>query len=283
MWCSGFCMRRLLLAAGLAAVLSAGASLAAPVATPGPVSGASLASHRAIYNLALTKVGHSESVRAVKGTMTYTLTDRCDGYTIESNILMDMAFASGADNQVDQRYAAWEAKDGRTATFRMQLFENGSLAKAYTGDVHLKEDGSGKVTYESNALINFDLPPGTLLSTAHSLALLRSAAAGERFLSRTVIDGSFEEGPFLITAALSPARKASDPKSADISADVVAGSYWPVELAYFSLQDGKETPDYEVMMNMLGNGVTRSMSQDMGGFTLGFDLVRIEPVPGSKC
>jgi hypothetical protein len=244
-----------------------------------PGSGMTLTPHRAIYDLSLTKATQMDGVRAAKGTMIYTLTDRCDGYTVESNLQMELAFANGVDNQVDQRYAAWESKDGRSATFRMQVMENGSLTKTYQGKVDLAADGSGTATYETDKDHTFKLPKGTLLSTAHTLALLKGAAAGEKFLIRPVIDGSFEEGPFMVSAVIAPARDAP----ASPSGALANGKAWPMSLAYFPLSTDNETPQYEINMNILPNGVTRSMSQDFGTFTLGFDLARVEPVKGPPC
>ena len=243
-------------------------------------AGAALTPHRAIYDLSLTKATQIDGVRAAKGTMIYTLTDRCDGYTVESNLQMELAFANGVDNQVDQRYAAWEAKDGRSATFRMQVMENGSLTKTYQGTISLEADGSGTATYETNKPHVFKLPKGTLLSTQHTLELIRRAAAGDKFVVRPVIDGSFEEGPFMISAVIAPAR--GGPPQAK-SGDLADGKFWPMALAYFPLSQGNETPQYEVNMNMLASGVTRSMSQDFGAFTLGFDLVSVDPVSGPPC
>ena len=50
------------------------------------------------------------------------------------------------DNQVEQRYAAWESKDGRSSTFRFEVVENGNIAKSYHGDIQFKEDGTGVAT-----------------------------------------------------------------------------------------------------------------------------------------
>jgi len=243
----------------------------------------SLTSHRAVYNLTLTKVSQSDGVRAASGTMTYTLTDRCDGYTIETNMLMSLAFANGADNDIDQRYAAWESKDGKFSTFRMQVLENGALGKSYRGNIRFNDDGTGTATYQADEETKFELVPGTLLSTAHSLALLKSAVAGDRFLSKLVIDGSFDDGPFRVTAAIAPAHEGAVPAAKSGPGELSQGSYWPVGLAYFPVSSSKEVPDYEVAMNMLPSGVTQSMAQDFGGFTLGFKLVRIEPITKPPC
>lgn len=256
-------------APGLIFVMSAAAQ-AAPVTT--------LASHRAIYDLSLTKAMQSDGVRSAKGTMVYSITDRCDGYTIESNLQMELAFASGIDNQIDQRFASWEAKDGRSASFRMQVLENGNLSKSYLGHVSLDAEGAGTVTYETDAIRTVKLPKGTLLSTGHTLALINAAGGGEKFLARPVIDGSFEEGPFTIAAAIAA------PRGGPVrTGDLASGAAWPVGLAYFPFGTDHEAPDYELSMSILPSGVARAMSQDFGKFTLGFDLVRAEALAVPPC
>lgn len=268
---------RLFSAVLFTAVAACVSAEAAPVtALVSPVT--ALTSHRAIYELSLTKAMQSDGVRSAKGTLVYSITDRCDGYTIESNLQMELAFASGIDNQIDQRFASWEAKDGRSASFRMQILENGNLSKSYLGHVALGADGAGTVTYETDAIRTVKLPKGTLLSTGHSLALINAAAGGEKFFSRPVIDGSFEEGPFTVSAAIAAPR--SGPAKAG---DLASGTAWPVGLAYFPFGTDHEAPDYELSMSILGNGVARAMTQDFGKFTLGFDLVRAEPVPTPPC
>ena len=240
--------------------------------------GRHLSFYGGISTQSVLPVASPDGVRAAKGTMIYSITDRCDGYTVESNLQMELAFASGIDNQIDQRYAAWEAKDGRSASFRMQVLENGTLSKSYRGNVALDADGSGAVTYETDSIQTFKLPKGTLLSTGHTLALLKAAAAGEKFLVRPVIDGSFEEGPFTVSAVIAPARG-----GAAKGGVLASGPAWPVGLAYFAFGTDAEAPSYELSMGILSNGVSRALSQDFGKFTLGFDLVRAEPITAPPC
>ena len=276
-------------AALFAATVSSGAALAAGPALKGAAAAAAekpaadLLSHRATYDLSLAKVSQSDGVRAASGTMTYTLTDRCDGYTIETNLSMELAFANGADNQVEQRYAAWEAKDGRSSTFRFQVIENGNIAKSYHGDIQFKEDGTGVATYEADAVTKFDLPAGTLLSTAHTQQLIKSASAHERFVSKLVIDGSFDEGPFWVTAAIAPSHQSPVAPAKGGNTALDEGRYWPIGMAYFPASSSRELPEYEISQNLFNTGITHSMAQDFGGFTLAFKPVRVEPVAGPPC
>lgn len=237
-----------------------------------------LASHKAIYELTLLKTKPGDGVRSARGSMIYTLADRCDGYTIESNIAMELAFADGNTQKVDQRYASWEAKNGRFSSFTMQTLENGKPAKTYRGTITLKEDGSGVANYDSDKTTTFDLAPGTLLSTAHTVALLESAAAGKKFFSSAVIDGSFDQGPFVVTAAIAGSRNGVAVLQKEDPAAASGGRYFPMSLAYFPASSTAPTPEYELGMQMLPSGISRSMTQDFGAFTIGFKLIDLEAV-----
>ncbi len=252
--------------------------------------GASLLSHRAVYTMTLIKVSQSDGVRSASGTMTYTLTDRCDGYTIETDLSLKLAFANGSENRVEQTYAAWEAKNGTSSTFRFQVDENGTLAKSYHGKIQFKDDGTGTATYETREgpdresdVSTFDLQPGTLLSTGHTLALLKSAAAREKFVSKLVVDGSFDQGPFWVIAAIAPPHDGGVSPVKDDKNTLATGSYWPVGMAYFPALSDREVPEYEISQNLLGTGITRSMVQDFGGFTLAFTPVKMEAVNTPPC
>lgn len=266
----------------LASAEAGAASPALAAAAQGAVAPA-LVSHRAIYDMSLIKVSQSDGVRAASGTMVYTLTDRCDGYTIETNLSLNLAYSNGNENQIEQRYAAWEAKDGRSSTFRFQVLENGIVSKAYHGNIKFGDDGTGTATYESANVSTFELPRGTLLSTAHTQALLKSAAAREKFVSKVVIDGSFDEGPFWITAAIAPAQDDKRTPVKDKPGVLGEGRYWPIGLAYFPISSDQPVPEYEISQNLLGTGITQSMIQDFGGFTLAFTPVRMEPVAAPPC
>lgn len=292
----GVNVRRIVALVAAVSMTSAAAAAAGPAVTTaqgartaekaGDRPGVHLTSHRAIYDMSLIKVSNSDGVRAASGTMTYTLTDRCDGYTIETNLSLILAFANGNENQIEQRYAAWEAKDGRSSTFRFQVVENGNVAKAYHGNIQFKQDGTGTATYDAGEAVTFDLPRGTLLSTAHTLELLKSAAAREKFLSKLVIDGSFDDGPFLVTAAIAGAHEGNiSPAKAgeDQLGTLGQGPYWPIGMAYFPVKSDQTMPEYEITQNLMGSGITHSMVQDFGGFTLAFKPVRMEPISAPPC
>jgi hypothetical protein len=264
-----------LLGAGSAAAQS-GLTIADP--PPPATELPPLASYAATYDLALVKAAQIEGVRAASGTLSYTLIDRCDGYTIESETDISLAFSNGVANQVVKRFAGWESKDGRRATFRMKIYENGELEDAYTGQVELEADGSGRAVYIGAETTSFDLPPGTVLSTTQLRELIRAGQTGTALVAQTVMDGAFEEGPYRVTGYVAPARGASVPAAA--APPLLAGPYWPVTLAYFPMDEPGEVPEYEIGFHLLANGVIRTMTQDYGSYSLALDLTRIAPREG---
>ncbi len=260
----------------LGAAPQAGPNAAFAAATAVPKAKPTLMSHKATYRLTLLKTRPGDGVRSTRGTMTYTLADRCDGYTIESNVAMTMSYADGASQKMDQRYAAWEAKNGRSSTFTMQTLEDGAPSKSYRGSITLEQDGSGSAVYEGDKTETFKLAPGTMLSTAHTLALLEEAAAGKRFLSRQVIDGSFDQGPFVVSAAIASGRDGRPALDKDGMREISGGRYWPMSLAYFPASSRETMPEYELVMDLMPSGISRAMTQDFGAFTIGFTLVEVE-------
>ena len=253
----------------------------APSASPGAAPTVTLASHRATYDVSLVRASQRDGVRGARGTMTYTLTDRCEGYTVESAMHLDMGLASGDESELEQRFAAWEAKNNRSATFRMFTRENGAVKDSYHGEVELDANGAGTATYRGEHVVTYDLPEGTLLSTNHLVAVIEAAEKGEHFVNRAVIDGSFDDGPYRITAAIGLTRRA--PVTAGQTGDLTSGSTWLLALAYYPLESDQDAPDYELMMAIGTNGVARHLVQDFGGFTLAFELAKVEIIAGPPC
>lgn len=241
-----------------------------------------LASHSATYALSLTRAAQMDGVRAASGKMTYTLIDRCDGYTIESEVNANLGFSNGLSNQIIKRYASWESKDGRKATFRMQTYDNGELKDSYSGSVDLYDDGSGRAVYEGDETKSYDLVAGTMLSVQQLRELLQAAQQSQSLVRQSVMDGAFEEGPYLVTGFIAPQRnlsQAGPDESLRITvskdAGVLKNTYWPISLAYFPLNRTVEVPDYETNLQLLPNGVIRAMTQDYGGYTLAMDLTTL--------
>lgn len=251
-------------------------------AAPVPSAAPSLVPHRAVYTINLVKVSAGDGVRGVKGFMTYNVNDRCDGYTIETDVQMTFAYSNGENQNVAQRYAAWESKDGRLSNFSMQTTENGKPGKSYRGTITLNQDGSGTARYQADDVTDYALVPGTMLSTAHTLALIEAAASGKTFFRGDVIDGSFDQGPLVVAAAIARPRNGAAVLKED-EKGLSAGRYWPVSLAYFPASSKDVVPEYQMGTQILPNGVSRSITQDFGNFSVSFTLSDVEELEKPDC
>lgn len=279
-----------------ALLLSAGpahAAAAAPAVPSDPARAAmpleafepELASHTAVYDIALTRAAQTNGVRGATGRLTYTFQDQCDGYTVESEFNADIAYSSGLTSHVVQRYAGWESKDGRRSTFRMSVYDNDELEDSYTGSVELAPDLSGRAVYRGGDTVTYALPAGTLLSTAHLQHLIRVGRSQSGVVADTVMDGAFDQGPHRVTGFVGPMRAATaetlelQVRATPSDRELLRGGYWPVGLAYFPLGKAAETPDYELSLQVQGNGIVRAMTQDFVTYTLSFDLAAIRALP----
>jgi hypothetical protein len=260
---------------------------ASVMASPVDVDGLPrLASYTGTYEISLVKAAQLQGVRAASGKMVYTLIDRCDGYTVETDVDINLAFSNGLTNRMLKRYAGWESKDGRRSTFRMQMYENGELEDTYTGTVDLTADGSGRAAYASAESMTFDLPQGTVLSSKQLRDLIRSAQGAVPFFVQSVMDGAFETGPYRTTGYIAPPREKAlnvNPEGSGVSSEALElldGPFWPVTMAYFPMGKATELPEYELSFQLLANGVIRAMTQDYGAYMLSLQLTGISPREG---
>jgi hypothetical protein len=143
-----------------------------------------LASHSVVYDV---KAAPSEKEAYVEAQASFTLTKRCDGWTLGE------IFQFGIDNgpaapaqkklsdkaeRVEERATAQETLDGGTLTYQTQLRQNARLTKA-TGKATLGAE-PGKLTadlgrYKQDSV----LPAGTLAPGAARAALLAALIANK--------------------------------------------------------------------------------------------------------
>ncbi len=136
------------------------------------------------------------------------------------------------------------------------------------------------------------LAPGVIFPTAHTLLLIDRAGAGDQFISRSVFDGSSVENATQITAVIGPAarpdaagapgrRQGQGRPRADNP--LLQHPSWRVRLAFFPPDSATETPDYELGMRLLANGVSQDMELDYGDYVIKAELDEIEPLPKPAC
>lgn len=263
------------------------APAAAPTASPNVEAAearrVTLAPHRATYRLTLHSARNGSRVTDVQGGMTFQWADACEGWTTEQRFDLRFTYVEGESMQLSTSSATWEAKDGSAYRFSVRRTVDGDVDDEVRGDARLaKGDHTGTVTYSRPDAREERLPNDTLFPSAHTAALLEKAAAGEKFFSRVMFDGTDDNGPVQVSAVIASPRPFTEDasKTSPLLAEHTA---WPVRLAFFPTNSPSPQPDYEMTIDLLRNGVARGMRIDYGDFIVDATLEGIEPVAVPGC
>lgn len=266
----------------LTALSTAGPVQAAPANAAGAAVGAAanIQPHRAVYKMSLLSARNSSKVSDVRGRMLFEWADACDGWTTEQRFQLRFVYAEGDEMAMTTNYTTWEAKDGRRYRFNVRKLINGEEDEEVRGDARLAKDGTGTATFTKPEPQDMELPPHTMFPTAHTLAVLDHASAGDTFFNRIVFDGADAEGATEVSTVIGAAIQTKDDAAEPLLKDKKA---WPVRMAFFPLKSDSAQPEYEMSLRLLQNGVAESMQIDYGDFTVNAILEKVEPLPKSGC
>lgn len=276
-----FAMAAVLAVALAPSLASPPAAAAGPIAPSAPGAAGDIAPHRAAYKLSLHSARSSSQIADVKGAMSFEWGDACDGWTTEQRFQLNFVYAEGAADEMTTSYATWEAKDGGRYRFNVRKVVNGEIDEEVRGDARIDKPGAeGEVVYVKPEPRKEKLPAGALFPSAHTIALLQKAAAGERFYSEVVFDGADENGAAQVSAVIAKQAAAGTKLSSPL---LSGGKVWPVRMAFFPLDGDASQPDYEMTVRLMGNGVAEGMRIDYGDFVIDAVLEKLEPLAKSGC
>ena len=100
-----------------------------------------------------------------------------------------------------------------------------------------------------------------------------------------MFDGARLDGAFQVNAVISRSTRAANapPVRGDVGLLRNQPS-WNVRLAFFAAGDqGSANPEYELALDLLGNGIARSMLLDYGDFAVDARLVQLQALPRPRC
>ena len=292
--------RRLFFAAALAALVIWCPAGPAPAATPGTAK-LTVVPHRAIYRLSLLSARNSSPVVDASGRMMFQWSDACDAWAVEQHFRLNFLYAEGDEVDMTTNYAMVESKSGMSYHFTVRKTVNGELDEELKGDVTGEPKGKGaRVHLVKPEADDVTLPPGTLYPTGHTLELLRRAMAGDRFVARTVYDGADADGASEVSAVIGKQTMLKAGLAAGIGAKdrptrevlradakrakhLLSGPAWPMRLAFFPAKSDSSSPEYEMSMLLLQNGIAEAMQIDYGDFTVNAVLETLEPLPKPHC
>jgi hypothetical protein len=258
-----------------------------------------LAPHQALYELTLKTAKGSSGVVAAAGAMQYKFGETCEAWTVETNIVLRLSYAEGAETAITWSFAGQETKDGLGYRFRLRHARNGATVDAFKGEARLDavdaagearfDDPTGDPTGET-----IKLPKGTLFPTRHLAELIAAAEAGKRFFPKEVFDGSSLDNPYRIAAAITAPRRPAGPDKAPDGADAKAqamfaraglkrSTVWPMRLAFFPALSREAAPEFELGIDYRADGVAQKIEQDYGDFVIDMRPSEIEALAKPKC
>lgn len=234
------------------------------------VSAAPLAAHRAHYTLKLQET-HGDVVAAT-GTMNYQFEDVCEGWATRQRLDMTLTNSDGQDIRMISDYATLETKDGLHMQFHMRQTTDTAVTEQVDGEASLtKAGGPGEVHYTSPEDKTIKLAPGTVFPTPHTEAILAAAAAGKKFISLPLFDGTSERGPqdtFVTVLNWTHASPAPFKQLENVPSGRFQLSFFDQTRQSSPDQSDTATPDYSVGMRYWANGVSDALSMNFGDFIM---------------
>jgi EipB-like len=265
-------------------LLAAGwpAALLLALVIGGAAGAAEIMPHRALYTMSLVRAKGDAGVTAASGTMEYEWGETCEGWTVAQRYRLKMGYAESPDVSLSSDFVTWESKDGLRYRFNQIEKRNGVVADEIRGSAKLDGPGKGGLaTFEKPPGKSFKLLPGVLFPSAHTIFLIGRAEAGADFVAREVFDGATADDAVLVSAVIGP--KVEPGAAAAGQNPLLNHPGWRVRLAFFPPDPKVATPDYELGMLLLDDGVTRDLLIDYGDYAIHAKLDDIEALPKPSC
>jgi hypothetical protein len=237
-----------------------------------------LASHRAVYDLALDKASDKSGITSLGGRMVYEFSGSpCEGYTTNFRYVTRIN-TEESSRLTDQQTTTFEDGAGKTFSFVTKSLVDQDLDKEVKGTATRGPDGiTVKLTKPQKADLTLRQ---TWFPTQHLVELLGKAEKGEHFYETSLFDGSDEADRVMTTTVVVGKRTETKPDDPEYAAlgNLKNDPYWPVTIAYFDTSGGKGSgmlPTYTISLKLHDNGITRDLLMDYGDFSVKGRLVNL--------
>jgi len=244
-----------------------------------------LVPHRATYDMKLSVARPNSGIVEVNGRMVLEMVDSCEAWEVKQRIKLKFLRNDGEEFDTDSSFTSYETKDGLGLRFSVRNIQDQEVEEELRGHADLDATGGkGRASFSLPEARSFELPAGTLFPTTHLALIIRHARDGDKSVSYSVFDGARLDGAFTVNAVIGkPPRGAAPAVRGDVG--LLRGQpAWGVRLAFFAAGDqGSANPEYELALDLLANGIARSMLLDYGDFAVDARLVQIQALPRPRC
>ncbi len=238
--------------------------------------------HRAIYTLELAGSEFGSGIADASGTMAFEWGESCDAWIIQQKALFDVFGPEGAPVRNEVTFSSWESKAGDQMGFSLRTLQDGELIEDLRGQASLdREKGGGEAVYTRPGPRKVTLPPGTVLSAAHTIMLIRTALSGETSLIAPVFLGQRDDEPMTVNGIIS-ASPVEAPAGQDRWEKLLDHPAWRMHLAFYGSGDSV-SPAFEVHETLYANGVVGAATVLYDTFSFSYSLDRLELLPEPEC
>jgi len=242
-----------------------------------------LVPHRAIYGMHLASAGGTGAPTSVRGVMSYEIADKCDGWSVETSVMMRTSHGGGPEVENLRTIRTWESKNGLDFRFRVVQKNGGHTEIDAKGVAVLKQiGGAGVAEYLTPKAENIQLPEGTLFPVRHMQALIEKSKTGGGFIGKIIFEGSSTDEPYRVSAVIGPAAKDSGAPP-EIAKKLRRVPNWSAQLAYFPFRSRSTTPEFELGVVYRENGVVERLRHDYGDYVIEARLQQIEFLKPAGC
>ncbi len=212
--------------------------------------------------------------------------DSCDGWEVKQRIKLTFLRNDGEEFDTDSNFTSYETKDGLGLRFSVRNVQNDEVEEELRGQADLEGlGGKGRASFTLPEAAQFRAagrhPVPDHPSRAHHQARARRRQIG----LLQVFDGARLDGAFQVNAVIGKPTR-TDRGAAGARRRRPAAQPAVVERALCLLRrrrPGRAKPEYELALDLLGNGIARSMLLDYGDFAVDARLIQLQALPRPKC
>jgi EipB-like len=267
-------------------VLVAGALL---MATALPASALTLASHRAFYELEVSRIDNTSGYSSVQGKLAYELSGSvCEGWAVNYRIANRYVEAEKGSRVLDTQLTTWESGDGLEMNLSQKQFVDSTLDSEERLKVKRPKMGAeaqGNLTLPKEQ--DFTVPGDAVFPSTHQARLLDAANKGILRDVSVVFDGSDGDKIYKAISFIGKKRApgtfaldAANPQTEPLR----KLASWPVTVSYYlNAGEKAEAPIYQASFNMYENGVSTNLLMDYGSYALKGTLTKLELLKTQEC
>ena len=257
---------------------------AIPVSALAQTQAPTMASYRAVYDLALDGASNGRGVDAARGRIVLEFTgSACEGYALSFRQVTELSGGEIGRRVSDLRSTTFEDGDAKTFRFKSET-RPGSGATEIVDGVAERKNRQVLVTISKPKAGKLTLAADAAFPTQHLIELVESARAGQSTFTRKVYDGSDETKDAYDTFALIGTRKMG---AMGLEEDLIKAGWdqvprWPVSISFFPPGE-TDKPAYVISYELFENGFGRALKLDYDVFALNGTLTKLEPIATKPC